>query len=128
MKLADTIYTFKDKVESVENDYILDVQRKLQKYEAIAEEPEDLPTWISVKDRLPKVEEEVLVCNHYDCFVAFYEDGNKKCSDSCYRWGDGFGYDGFIEEGWYLANADAETSTVYSVIAWMPLPKRYEEK
>ncbi|MBR2408943.1 MAG: hypothetical protein IKB07_08305 [Lachnospiraceae bacterium] len=37
-RLVDDIYTFKGKVEDVENDYIIEVQKKLKEYETSEEQ------------------------------------------------------------------------------------------
>ena len=80
--------------------------------------------WIPVSDRLPEVDEDVLVSVHFK--------GLKNTSPN--------GWNDHIKESWYvdIANYYAEEWHSYSdeykvakkrheVIAWMPLPKPYKE-
>lgn len=96
--------------------------------------------WISVKDRLPKPEAEVLAAcarNGY-CFIcpAIYEDGTVLTQDSVWNWYelDSYGTyseendDYFIPEGWW-ENRRFTPDDVYNnpvdcaVTHWMPLPE-----
>ena len=97
------------------------------------------PQWISVTDRLPDTETEVLaVCNRNGFrFVcpAIYEDGTVLTQDSMWSWYDLDNYetyseendDYFIPEGWW-ENRQFTPDDVYnnpvdcSVTHWMPLP------
>lgn len=97
------------------------------------------PQWISVEDKLPEAETEVLaVCNRNGFrFVcpAIYEDGAVLTQDSIWSWYDLNNYgtfseendDYFIPEGWW-ENRQFTPDDVYnspvdcSVTHWMPLP------
>lgn len=98
------------------------------------------PQWISVEDRLPDAESEVLaVCNrngfHFVC-PAIYEDGAVLTQDSIWSWYDLGNYgtfseendDYFIPEGWW-ENRQFTPDDVYNspvdcpVTHWMPLPE-----
>jgi hypothetical protein len=99
-----------------------------------------VPQWISVKDRLPKVETEVLVAcdrNGYR-FVcpAIYEDGTVLTQDSIWNWYELENYgtyseendDYFVPQGWW-ENRQFTPDDIYNspvdcaVTDWMPLPK-----
>lgn len=97
-----------------------------------------VPQWISVKDRLPKVETEVLVAcdrNGYR-FVcpAIYEDGTVLTQDSIWNWYDLDGTyseendDYFVPQGWW-ENRQFTPDDIYNnpvdcaVTHWMPLPE-----
>ena len=100
--------------------------------------------WISVKNRLPKPETEVLaacVRNGY-CFIcpAIYEDGTMLAQDSVWNWYelDSYGTyseendDYFVPEGWWESRQftpdDVYNNPVdCTVTHWMPLPKPPEE-
>lgn len=98
----------------------------------------DVAQWISVKERLPKVETEVLVtCNRNGYrFVcpAIYEDGTVLTQDSIWNWYDLDGTyseeddDYFVPQGWW-ENRQFTPDDVYNnlvdcaVTDWMPLPK-----
>ena len=99
-----------------------------------------VPQWISIKDRLPEVETEVLV----DCdrngyrFVcpAIYEDGTVLTQDSIWNWYELENYgtyseendDYFVPEGWW-ENRQFTPDDIYNspvdcaVTHWMPLPE-----
>ncbi len=97
------------------------------------------PQWISVEDKLPEAETEVLaVCNRNGFrFVcpAIYEDGAVLTQDSIWSWYDLNNYgtfseendDYFIPEGWW-ENRQFTPDDVYNspvdctVTHWMPLP------
>ena len=96
-------------------------------------------TWISVEDKLPEAETEVLaVCNRNGFrFVcpAIYEDGAVLTQDSIWSWYDLNSYgtyseendDYFIPVGWW-ENRQFTPDDVYNspvdcpVTHWMPLP------
>lgn len=99
-----------------------------------------VPQWISVKDRLPEVETEVLVAcdrNGYR-FVcpAIYEDGTVLTQDSIWNWYELENYgtyseendDYFVPQGWW-ENRQFTPDDIYNnpvdcaVTHWMPLPE-----
>ena len=100
---------------------------------------EKAPQWISVEDRLPEPETDVLiVCNRNGyVFVtpAIYEDGKMLTQESAWNWSDIYGYglyseeddDYYIPEGWW-ENRQFNPDDVYNnpvdctVTHWMPLP------
>ncbi|MCM1364943.1 MAG: DUF551 domain-containing protein [Faecalibacterium sp.] len=93
--------------------------------------------WISVKDRLPKPEEEVLVLaksqrGYKTITTAMYEEGTMKVDDSAWNWEDiDFDYDEenddyIIPCGWweYRHYGDALNYAVDDEVThWMPLPE-----
>lgn len=103
-----------------------------------------MPQWISVKDRLPKAEEEVIaVCNRGGFrFVApaIYEDGKMSEADSYWNWNELWNYGMYdddndcyiIPEGWW-ENRQFTPDDVYNnpidcpITHWMPLPEPPEE-
>mgnify|MGYP004650027745 CR=1 FL=1 len=105
---------------------------------------EKVPQWVSVQDRLPEPETDVLiVCNRNGCvFVtpAIYEDGKMLTQESAWNWSDIYGYglyseeddDYYIPEGWW-ENRQFNPDDVYNnpvdctVTHWMPLPEAPEE-
>jgi hypothetical protein len=99
-----------------------------------------VPQWISVKERLPKAETQVLVTcsrNGYR-FVcpAIYEDGTVLTQDSIWNWYELENYgtyseendDYFVPEGWW-ENRQFTPDDIYNspvdcaVTHWMPLPE-----
>lgn len=95
--------------------------------------------WVSVEDRLPKAETDVLIaCNRngyrFTC-PAIYEDGKMLRQDSVWNWNDIESYgsydeeldDYYIPEGWW-ENRQFNTDDVYNnqvdcaVTHWMPNP------
>ena len=100
---------------------------------------EKVPQWISVEDRLPEPETDVLiVCNRNGyVFVtpAIYEDGKMLTQESSWNWSDIYGYglyseeddDYYIPEGWW-ENRQFNPDDVYNnpvdctVTHWMSLP------
>lgn len=106
--------------------------------------------WIPVGERLPKCEQEVLICTKkklvgrdacIDSIItpAIYEDGTMLENDSSWQWEDvdWAGWDdeedcGIIPEGWW-ENRSFNQDDVYNnpvdqeVVAWMPLPEPYKE-
>lgn len=105
---------------------------------------EKVPRWISVEDRPPEPETDVLiVCNRNGyVFVtpAIYEDGKMLTQESAWNWSDIYGYglyseeddDYYIPEGWW-ENRQFNPDDVYNnpvdctVTHWMPLPGAPEE-
>lgn len=109
------------------------------------------PRWIPVTERLPKCEQEVLICtekkilgknSYLDSIVtpAIYEDGTMRENDSIWSWEeiDYAGWDeeedcGIIPEGWW-ENRHFNPDDVYNnpvdrrVVAWMPLPQPPKEE
>lgn len=109
------------------------------------------PRWIPVTERLPKCEQEVLICTekkilgknaYLDSIVtpAIYEDGTMRENDSIWHWEDidYAGWDeeedcGIIPEGWW-ENRHFNPDEVYNnpvdrkVVAWMPLPEPPKEE
>lgn len=105
--------------------------------------------WIPVSERLPKCEQEVLICTkkklvgrdvYIDSIItpAIYEDGTMLENDSSWHWEDidWAGWDdeedcGIIPEGWW-ENRHFNQDDVYNnpvdqeVVAWMPLPEPYK--
>lgn len=110
-----------------------------------AEKDAKKPEWISVKDRLPENEQEVLIyCNRggfrFVC-PAIYEDGTMLTQDSGWNWYDIEEYgtyseendDYFVAKGWW-ENRQFTPDDVYNcpvdceVTHWMPLPKPPKEE
>ena len=104
---------------------------------------EKVPQWISVEERLPEPETDVLiVCNRNGyVFVtpAIYEDGKMLTQESAWNWSDIYGYGAYSEEdddccipeGWW-ENRQFNPDDVYNnlvdctVTHWMPLPEAPE--
>lgn len=99
-----------------------------------------VPQWISIKNRLPEVETEVLVaCDrngyHFVC-PAIYEDGTVLTQDSIWNWYELENYgtyseendDYFVPQGWW-ENRQFTPDDLYNspvdcaVTHWMPLPE-----
>lgn len=100
--------------------------------------------WIYVKDKLPTVEQEVLIwarCKYYKggfkdiITTGFYEDGDMSEEDSIWTWQDldWVKWDeendcAFVPQGWWEYR-HYNPDEVYNneiddeVIAWMPLPE-----
>ena len=93
--------------------------------------------WISVKDRLPEPETEVLIVanrNRYKIVTtAIYEDGKMSTDDSFWCWDLNFDYDEendlyLIPEGWweyrhYNPDDVCNNAIDDTVTHWMPLPE-----
>lgn len=103
--------------------------------------------WIYVKDKLPTVEQEVLIWArfkyHKDGFkdiitTGFYEDGDMSEEDSMWTWQDldWVKWDeendcAFVPEGWweyrhYNPDDVCNNEIDDEVIAWMPIPEPYK--
>ena len=105
---------------------------------------EKVPQWISVEDRLPEPETDVLIVCDRNGYVfvtpAIYEDGKMLTQESAWNWSDIYGYglyseeddDYYIPEGWW-ENRQFNPDDVYNnpvdctVTHWMPLPGAPEE-
>lgn len=104
--------------------------------------------WISVKDRLPEPETEVLIRaereynrkTHSIITTAMYEDGTISEDDSCWFWNELDGYGTYDEEkdcyripqGWWeyrhYNQDDSYSNMVDDVVThWMPLPDFAED-
>lgn len=95
--------------------------------------------WISVEERLPECEKEVLIqTERGKITTAMYEDGKMSDDDSLWNWTDmDFDYDedtdtNYIPEGWWEYrhfNPDDvyDNAVDEAVIYWMPLPELYKE-
>ena len=117
----------------------------------LTEVPEPKTGWIPVSERLPKCEQEVLICTekklvgrdaYIDSIVtpAIYEDGTMLEVESMWSWYD-MVFDewddaedcGIIPMGWF-ENRHFNPDEVYNnpvdrkVVAWMPLPEPYREE
>ena len=112
---------------------------------------QDAMKWISVKDRLPEPETEVMILAKHKTYsfkgdvktrhiitTGMYEDGSKNTEDSEWHWEtDGFEYDEeldayIIPEGWWEYkhyNGDDEYNRPIddTVTHWMPLPQPTKE-
>lgn len=105
-----------------------------------AEKLEQMPQWISIEERLPEPETDVLVvCNRngFNFVVpAIYENGKTLTEDSAWNWSEIHEYglynedadDYYIPEGWW-EDRQFNPDDVYNnpvdcaVTHWMPLPK-----
>lgn len=90
--------------------------------------------WISVKDRLPPCETDVMVAFTHGVTIGMYEDGTIHTEDSDYCWNecDDLEYceetdDYIIPKGWWEAsrfNPNDEIGQINrEVTHWMPLPE-----
>lgn len=113
--------------------------------EKLAAEKAKKPEWISVKDRPPENEQEVLIYCNRDGFKfvcpAIYEDGTMLTQNSRWNWNDLEEYgtyseendDYFVPKGWW-ENRQFTPDDVYNcpvdceVTHWMPLPKPPKEE
>lgn len=95
--------------------------------------------WISVSERLPECEEEVLILTERNTITtAMHEDGKMPEEDSMWNWYEvEFNYDEengvyYVPEGWWEYrhfNPDDVYNNAIDekVIAWQPLPEPYKE-
>lgn len=107
-----------------------------------------LTGWISVKERMPENEQDVIICaerRHYsnpNRFIrivakAFYTDGKHNTEHTAYAWSNDYidmEYDEendayLIPEGWWESVEYGEEFSAVSdfVTHWMPLPEPPEE-
>lgn len=105
---------------------------------------QQVPHWISVKDRLPSPEEEVIVlcvalCGYKQITTALYEDGTVNADESDWNWTDvNFDYDEksgiyYIPKGWweykhYNPDDVYNNAVDDKVLYWMPLPEPPKEE
>ena len=96
--------------------------------------------WIPTSERLPEVEVEVLICTKNGTITtAHYEDGQVREVDSIWSWDNLYDYayydeevnDYIIPEGWweyrhYNPDEVYNNAVEDEVVAWMPLPGKYE--
>ena len=120
-------------------------------FKALEQEPsssEKQNKWIPISERLPKCEQEVLICAERKLLsgkiarivitTAFYEDGTMREVDSAWHWEeiDFERWDdekdcGIIPEGWWEYrhyNPDEVYNNLVDdfILAWMPLPEPYK--
>lgn len=123
-----------------------DLRETLKAYEDTGLTPEEimdgrmLTGWISVNERLPECEKEVLIQTARGTITtAIYEDGNMPNENSIWYWTDvDFDYveetdTEYVPEGWWEYrhfNPDDVYNNAIDedVVAWMPLPKLYKIK
>lgn len=94
--------------------------------------------WISVNERLPEPEKDVLIAwkswnGKLYVSTAFYENGKVNTENSDYAWNDDCDFQNYdeeadayiIPEGWYESARFAEMFGVVDMVVthWMPLPK-----
>ena len=79
--------------------------------------------WISVKDRLPKLDETVLVCRRsgYDSAAIYQFGGRYYESGEGWLWACGGGLG--ITPGDNLSQNDIEADDDYKITHWMRLPR-----
>lgn len=102
--------------------------------------------WISVKDKMPKVEDRVLIRAQRRCgnaiesiiTTAFYEDGTVLDNNSCWHWEEIWEWGEYDEEkngyripkGWWEGRqyGDMIDNDINDEVThWMPLPELPEE-
>lgn len=113
-----------------------------------AEKEKMMAEWISVKDRLPEVETEVLIRAQWRCgddthstiATAFYEDGTVLEDNSRWNWSEIWEWgiydeekDGYkIPQGWWESSHyihdDHYNNIDDEVTHWTPLPRLPEEE
>ena len=157
MHLTDWWYSSFGQVETDESKAIKSVIDKIeQTLGEFALEKQERDRWIPVTERLPKCEQEVLICTKKKTYIhqksgfewcvnpivtpAMYEDGTMLEVDSKWHWEycDWAGWDeeedcGIIPEGWWensQFNPDGEYNHAIDVevVAWRPLPEPYTEE
>ena len=79
----------------------------------IAIETLERTTWIPVNKQLPDADDDVLVYDGYDIFVAWYVRYDEKTIKDCR-----------VNDCWYSNDSRYDRRT--PIIAWMPLPEPYK--
>ena len=144
--------TFSSQLEQEENHFgrmhlqtTIDViDTTLSAIRAKQEQESNEPKWISVKDRMPKQEECVLLLcktqygTSYKC-IGFYESGTMRRDDSDYCWDyevcdiyDEENDDYLVNKGWFERVFNWDDYSAYgiedTVTHWMPLPEPPKEE
>lgn len=70
------------------------------------------PQWILCSERLPKLNEFVLVTDGNNIHISYLSNCHSLMTDDIYEWVDNYGYINFFDER----------------KAWMPLPEPYKKK
>lgn len=153
MHLTDWWYSSFGQSETDESKAIKTVLDKIEQSLGVLAMEQD--RWIPVTERLPKCEQEVLICTKKKTYIheksgfewcfnpivtpAMYEDGTMLEVNSKWHWEDcdWAGWDeeedcGIIPEGWWenrKFNPDGEYNHEIDVevVAWRPLPEPYKE-
>lgn len=113
-----------------------EMKEKIKQMPTVETEPDK--GWISVEDRLPHTERDVLIAvdsgiGGYIIAIGFYEDGKRFAGDSACNWDNDYidmmynedADDWIIPQGWYEGVMFGEefTEITDKVVYWQPLPK-----